>query len=115
MNITVETTSSFDAKMNISWQEVLSKSLEEICYQCLVNMQQEVPVDTGKLQQSLTANFISETEKQITSDVEYWLYVNYGTYKMSANPFIERALADLKMSNVLENVVINTLRSAGAI
>lgn len=115
MDVTFEVQPSLERKLGADWKSILSVGLETICSRCLESMQNEVPVDTGRLQASLKTNFTSALEKQITSDVEYWVYVNYGTYKMAANPFVNRAVADIIGSGTLESVVLSTLRNSGAI
>jgi len=115
MDVIVKTTPSFNKKLNKDWKEMTSKCLEAVCQECLNRMKEEVPVDTGALQASLTTNFTNQLEKQITSDVEYWKYVNYGTSRMSANPYIERSVDGLDVDGIVEKVVLKTLRESGAI
>ncbi|KKN20888.1 hypothetical protein LCGC14_0930920 [marine sediment metagenome] len=51
------------------------------------------PVDTGTLKRSITHEFISDTEAQVGTNVEYAPFVELGTSKMSARPFLRPALA----------------------
>ena len=44
---------------------------------------------------------------------EYWKYVEYGTYKMASNPYIERAESDLSSKNLVYEVVDGILREMG--
>jgi HK97 gp10 family phage protein len=52
------------------------------------------PVDTGRLRGSITTDFKpSETnpEAEVGTNVEYADYVEYGTYKMAAKPYLNPA------------------------
>lgn len=51
------------------------------------------PVDTGRLQESITAT-ADGTTVTVGSDVEYAAYVELGTYKMSAQPYLRPALEE---------------------
>ena len=51
------------------------------------------PVDTGTLKRSITHEFISDTEAQVGTNMEYAPFVELGTNKMAAKPFIRPALA----------------------
>lgn len=50
-----------------------------------------VPVDTGYLQSTINADG-GETFCECSADAEYAQYVEYGTWKMSAQPYFEPAL-----------------------
>lgn len=52
-----------------------------------------VPVDTGNLRDSIHAE-IGATEVVAYADAEYAEYVEYGTYKMAAQPYFEPALKE---------------------
>lgn len=52
-----------------------------------------VPVDTGNLRDSIHAE-TGATEVVAFADADYAEYVEYGTYKMSAQPYFEPALKE---------------------
>lgn len=53
------------------------------------------PVDTGRLRNSIThERNDAEGQVQIGSNVEYATFVEYGTSRMKAQPFLEPAILD---------------------
>lgn len=52
------------------------------------------PVDTGYLRSSIVSTSVSTgKEAEIQVGAEYGIYVEYGTYKMGARPFLSPAVA----------------------
>lgn len=49
------------------------------------------PVDTGRLRDSITYT-VQESSTTIGTNVEYAPYVEFGTYKMSAKPYLKPAV-----------------------
>ena len=54
------------------------------------------PVDTGNLRSSITHRVVSDEEAHIGTNVEYAPYVEQGTSKMAAQPFLRPALDNNK-------------------
>lgn len=54
---------------------------------------QLAPVDTGELMQSIRARAITETKWRVTAHAPHALYVEFGTYKTRAQPFLRPAVA----------------------
>ena len=50
------------------------------------------PVDTGNLRSSITHRVVSDEEAHIGTNVDYAPYVEQGTSKMAAQPFLRPAL-----------------------
>ena len=48
-------------------------------------------VDTGALRNSITGQITGDTEGQVTTGVDYAVYVEMGTVKMPARPFMHPA------------------------
>jgi HK97 gp10 family phage protein len=46
------------------------------------------PVDTGNLKSSIEATSTGALSAQVNAGAEYGIYQEYGTYKMSAQPFM---------------------------
>lgn len=70
-------------------------------------MKQLAPVDTGYMKESIhkveETNFGGATaSKGIKIDAPYWVYVEYGTVHMSAQPFVTPALESVRSSFVME-------------
>lgn len=54
--------------------------------------QQSAPVDTGNLRGSIRAEAVSPIEYRVVASAEYSVYVELGTHKMAAQPFLDPAL-----------------------
>lgn len=46
------------------------------------------PVDTGALQNSIQGRMTGQLDGEVTTGLEYSMYVEYGTYKMAAQPYL---------------------------
>lgn len=55
---------------------------------CEAEAKQDCPVDTGNLRGSIHTTK-GDLEDIVGTDVEYAPYVEYGTYKMSAQPYMQ--------------------------
>jgi HK97 gp10 family phage protein len=55
------------------------------------NAQTTVPVDTGRLKNSIAARQISEMEWVVGTSVDYALYVEMGTRRTPARPYLRPA------------------------
>jgi hypothetical protein len=84
--------------MAIIWHnEVLQRLLDQLqehnvsaaLFILKENIQAEAPVRTGFLRDSIETNY---KEGIVVALAPYASYVNYGTYKMAANPFFERGI-----------------------
>ena len=66
-----------------------------------------VPVDTGYLQSTIYAGFDS-TSAEFFADAEYAQYVEYGTWKMAAQPYFTPALEEAQMvwSEVAQEILM---------
>ncbi len=78
----------FAEKMNwsVDW------ALGATSFQVTGLAQSTVPVDTGALKNSLGPTRVKELEYQVGDHVEYGIYVELGTHKMAARPFLVPAL-----------------------
>lgn len=69
---------------------------------------QECPVDTGRLRNSITHDVdMVEQAAYIGSNVEYAAYVELGTSKMRARPYLRPAVEDHKSEykNIAESIM----------
>lgn len=92
-----------------------TKKITEATYNALKDTMQElkdtsmneVPVDTGNLKRSHEIT-INKTDTEmiglLKNSAHYWIYVNYGTSKMKANPFLDRTLSNV---NIPEKFRVN--------
>lgn len=68
---------------------------------------------TGNLQRSFHKNKPSKGSGELKSKAPYWVYVQYGTSKMPANPFVTRTAR--KVSPNLQKYVLEELKRANII
>lgn len=54
------------------------------------------PVDTGALRNSIQAQEVSPLVSQVAVGVEYGVYVEYGTHKASAQPYLNPAVEQVQ-------------------
>lgn len=65
------------------------------------------PEDTGFLKSSIYAESISDTEAVVKADAYYSGYVEYGTSKMSAQPYMRPAVDEYRVlgKGIIEDIV----------
>jgi len=60
-----------------------------------------VPVDTKKLKNSIATEMTSATTAEVGPHTDYAVYVEYGTYKMAARPYMTPAADRVRPSFIL--------------
>lgn len=84
-------------ELGISAKDAVNASNNEIKVTALAierNAKQKAPLDTGRLRGSITHNFsesMGGVEADIGTNVEYANYIEYGTRKRAAKPFLNPA------------------------
>ena len=73
-------------------KQVIPNYMESCAKNVAKDAKARAPVDTGKLRDSITYNKTGEYEYQIGSDVEYAIFQELGTVKLSAQPFLRPSL-----------------------
>lgn len=99
----VEINSNVDKLTNEITIEAFERSMVEI--QNLAKM--NAPVKTGNLQNSILLEIISDTKILITSFASYSAFLEYGTFKMNAQPFMRPAIDEVrfnKLNKIVEQV-----------
>lgn len=102
INVTVNNTPQVLGKL----KSAIRKSLLESGEVVLNTAKEKVPYDTGRLQRSLNAKMNGDDQVQIGSaDVEYNIYVECGTSKMKAQPYLLPALKnnESKIKSIFES------------
>lgn len=92
MDIKVNITSNRELVEQAS-NEAIARALEAIGLQCEGYAKMLCPVDTGNLRNSITHTV--DTKEQVTyigTNVEYAAYVEFGTSKMRAQPYLQPAV-----------------------
>lgn len=68
--------------------EVIAKTAHDVQAQAAAG----APVDTGYLRSSIQAIQVDDLSWQVVVGAEYGIYVEMGTYKMAAQPYLEPAV-----------------------
>ena len=74
--------------------QAVQKALEMIGLQCEGYAKLLCPVDTGNLRNSITHTQADETTEAIGSAVEYAAYVELGTQRTKAQPYLKPAVTN---------------------
>ncbi len=80
-----------DAARTTATQEVLNTGAVLVHGEAVNRITQQRAVDTGNLRSSLNFS-VSEDEAEVGTPVEYAPYVEYGTSRMAARPYLRPAL-----------------------
>ena len=92
------------AKSGVKWygpklvkevEQKLFGNMEKACLVVELDAKRMAPVDTGRLQQSITHEVERKPKEvigRVGTNVEYAVYVEYGTSVMSAQPYLRPAL-----------------------
>lgn len=71
--------------------EAVSAIVRKAAFDVEANAKTVVPVDTGKLKNSITSEFPSPTKAIIAPHTEYAAFVEYGTRRQRAKPYMRPA------------------------
>lgn len=71
--------------------EAVSAIVRKAAFDVEANAKAVVPVDTGKLKNSITSEFPSQTKAIVAPHTDYAAYVEYGTRKQRAKPYMRPA------------------------
>ena len=75
--------------------EAIARALEAIGLQCEGYAKMLCPVDTGNLRNSITHTVSADEQAvYIGTNVEYAAYVEFGTSRMRAQPYLQPAVYD---------------------
>lgn len=74
----------------------------------------EAPIDTGNLRRSIHKNKRGKAQAELTArGAPYWVFLQYGTSKMDANPFVTRTAHRVKPK--VKEYVLEELKNAGVL
>ena len=96
------------------YKDVLDIAVDHTLHDAENTMRREAPIDTGNLRRSISKHKPNKCQGQIHSSLKnpaYWVYVQYGTSKMSANPFVTRTAK--KVGPNLSKYVHEELKNQG--
>ena len=72
------------------------KVLQEAADTFVSKAQSKAPVDTGFLRDNIEVESVSDINAVVTSGAEYSIYVEEGTSRMSAQPFMQPTLSEME-------------------
>lgn len=114
LKIEVEFSPKFDKITSGEWNQVIDDALKRTVVEAESICQKEAPVRTGTLRRSIGVSHQSKGVVCLTG-VGYWGYVQYGTSRQVANPFVTRTLNEVKSKRLVDINLRDVLRSEGFI
>ena len=94
----------FDDALDVAVDHAIHDA-ENIC-------RREAPIDTGNLRRSIHKRRLGKCQGELTArGAPYWVYLQYGTSKMDANPFVTRTARRVKPK--VQEYVLEELKNAG--
>ena len=83
-------------------KRAINEALETVGKEIVYEAQRLAPVRTGRLRDSIYYMILYELALEVGASAPYALFVEYGTWKMHAQPFLRPALQDGRV--VVENL-----------
>lgn len=94
------------------YDDALDKAVDHAIHDAENIARREAPIDTGNLRRSIHKRRPGKCQGELTArGASYWVYLQYGTSKMSANPFVTRTARRVKPK--LTEYVLEELKRAG--
>lgn len=84
-----------DARVVRAAQTAVKQTMYDLQKECM----KEAPVDTGNLRRSHSVQINAgrnQVQGILSNNANYWVYVNFGTSKRSADAFLDRAFAKVE-------------------
>ena len=101
-------------KGRASYEEPLDIAIDHAIHDAENIARREAPIDTGNLRRSIHKRKPGKCQGELSArGAPYWVYVQYGTSKMSANPFVTRTARRIKPK--VQEYVLEELKRAGVI
>jgi len=76
--------------------EALSSVIAAAAFSIEAAAKAVVPVDTGNLRSSIQTTIIDDMNASVDVGAEYGIFVEYGTRRMAAEPFMTPAVAEVQ-------------------
>lgn len=104
--------------LNGEWKEFFSEVLDYITLKaeefCKAPPDQGgAPIDTGALSAATTSDLREQLKKYLRNNMEYWIYVVYGTSKQKPNDFPKRAAERVISEGWIDIIVQQKLKERG--
>lgn len=113
LNIKVDFGSNYHKKLGLNgeYSKAIDNAVSHAISEAENICKREAPIDTGNLRRSIHALKQNQGQASLVSNVGYWAYVQYGTSKQSANPFVTRTAN--KIAPKLKEYVREELANSG--
>ena len=120
IDIDVRLEESFYKKLGLkgkTYEQALDKAIDHALSDGVNICRREAPIKTGQLRRKTDKRKPSKCEGEIINTARngggepYWQYVQYGTSKMNANPFVTRTANQIKPK--LSRYVEEEIKSMG--
>ena len=96
------------------FQEALDIAVDHAIHDAENIARREAPIDTGNLRRSIHKRKPGKCQGELTArGAPYWVYLQYGTSKMDANPFVTRTARRIKPK--LQEYVLEELKRTGVL
>ena len=79
---------SYKKEREAEIKQAITAALEVVGGTAERHVKEVTPVDTGRLRNSITHAPVSESVEMVGTGVEYAVYVEFGTSKMGAQPYL---------------------------
>lgn len=119
-SVDIKFNQSYYDKLGLSkksnYEDAFDRAVDHTLHDAENTMRREAPIDTGNLRRSISKNKPNKCQGEIRSslkDPAYWIYVQYGTRKMNANPFVTRTAK--KVGPNLSKYTKEELRNCGVL
>ncbi len=116
MTVEVKFNDSFYKKLGVSgntFEKSLDKAIDHVISDAENTCRREAPIKTGNLRRSIHKNKPSPCVGELRSRANYWVYLQWGTSKMPANPFVTRTAK--QVAPKLPEYIIDELKNNGVI
>lgn len=93
----------------------IADTVREAALKCETYAKDVTPVDTGALRASIAAKKIAETEWEVAPATEYAIYVEFGTRKMAAQPYMRPAAEKIRAEypDLIVDTVVSVAKGEG--
>ncbi|WP_405286363.1 HK97 gp10 family phage protein [Methanobrevibacter sp.] len=113
MPVEITINDSFTNKTNPeAYSNAIRDTVSEVSEKTMEECQAECPVRTGNLRDSHSVES-DGMEATIRNSAEYWIYVVYGTSRMSANNYPQRAWNTIISQDVIGEIFKSKLNENG--
>ena len=100
IDIEIKFEDSFYKKLGSNtYEDVADKVIDRILPEAENETRREAPIKTGNLRRSISKHKPKKCQGEIRSSLKnpaYWIYLQFGTSKIAANPFVTRATQTIK-------------------